>query len=204
MNDGPSFEFSQADLNNSLISAASTNNEIAVRLLLKVGAEINAKCSHGKTPLHGAAGHGSIDMCALLVEHGADINAKTITHATPLTYAALEHHKSLAFWLISEGADTQETNMGSELKVKGFGVFNMSQKEAAIRLGRLDKLKALLKENPAETGQGGELQARDFGELMRVAKACRNKEVLAFLQSLAAAQAIDGVHAMKRSKAGPP
>eukprot|EP01102_Stenamoeba_stenopodia_P015755 TRINITY_DN5411_c0_g1_i1.p1 TRINITY_DN5411_c0_g1~~TRINITY_DN5411_c0_g1_i1.p1 ORF type:complete len:425 (-),score=120.52 TRINITY_DN5411_c0_g1_i1:169-1443(-) len=53
--------------------AASSNKESIVKLLLRYGADVNAKAKYGLTPLHFAATKGHATMCSLLIEEGADV-----------------------------------------------------------------------------------------------------------------------------------
>ena len=43
-----------------------------VRYLLAREADVNARASYGRTPLHNAAGRDSVEIGRLLLEHGAD------------------------------------------------------------------------------------------------------------------------------------
>jgi hypothetical protein len=52
----------------------AVNSEVAT-LLLKNGAEINAKDISGDTPLHEVVMHGKREMAKFLLENGADVNA---------------------------------------------------------------------------------------------------------------------------------
>ena len=56
----------------------------AVNILLDRGANVAAKDDEGRTPLHGAAQSGSVELVRLLLEHGADLNARSNDGSTPL------------------------------------------------------------------------------------------------------------------------
>jgi len=61
---------------------ASNSKEIA-ELLISKGANVNAECDRGLTPLHEAAYIGSLSVVKLLIEKGADVNALDNQGRTP-------------------------------------------------------------------------------------------------------------------------
>jgi len=65
-------------------------------LLLKYGADINAKQMQSVTPLHSAAHNGHARLAKLLIENGANINSQTDTGQTPLSMAEEKHFKETA------------------------------------------------------------------------------------------------------------
>ncbi len=60
--------------------------EIA-EMLIKRGANVNARDARGDAPLHEAACLGHVEMARLLLKHGADVNAKGGEGLTPLDQA---------------------------------------------------------------------------------------------------------------------
>ena len=69
---------------------APKNREEMVALLLKHGAEPNARNGRGETPLEQAisvARPWAAEAVKLLVDHGADVNAKDSKGLPPLAYA---------------------------------------------------------------------------------------------------------------------
>ncbi len=67
-------------------AAAGKHLEIA-ELLIKHGADINARQQNDITPLHSAAFNGHAAMVKLLVDNKADVHAKTSDGKTPSDYA---------------------------------------------------------------------------------------------------------------------
>jgi len=68
----------------SIYIAAMSGNIEAVKQHLNDGAEVNAKNSDGRTPLHLAAFVGHKEIVELLIAEGADVNAKSRSGKTPL------------------------------------------------------------------------------------------------------------------------
>jgi ankyrin repeat protein len=82
-------------------SMSNTSGEDAdavgtVVLLLKSGADVNAKADCDLTPLHMAAKYGHKETAALLIKYGADIDARFKDSITPLFFAEEGGHKEIA------------------------------------------------------------------------------------------------------------
>eukprot|EP00753_Platysulcus_tardus_P012211 PLAT3348.11.p2 GENE.PLAT3348.11~~PLAT3348.11.p2 ORF type:complete len:214 (+),score=50.35 PLAT3348.11:550-1191(+) len=77
-----------------------------VEALLAAGAEMEAKTTVGRTPLHSASHNGRNAVADALIEHGADVNAAKDSGWTPLMIASSGGHKHIAASLLTAGADT--------------------------------------------------------------------------------------------------
>ncbi len=85
-------------LDKAFIFAVKNEGKAIVELLLKKGANINQKRTHG-TALHYAALSGDLEIAKLLVENGADIHAKDSSERTALDIANRNGNKELALFL---------------------------------------------------------------------------------------------------------
>ncbi|MGH7620075.1 MAG: ankyrin repeat domain-containing protein, partial [Gemmatimonadaceae bacterium] len=87
--------FTDADLRN-LVTAAESNNETAVRMMLVAGWPPNAGAFGGATALHWAGFHGNAEMARVLLEHHADTDVvEAQFNGRPLGWAL---HGSLHGW----------------------------------------------------------------------------------------------------------
>ncbi|CAG5096951.1 Similar to ANK3: Ankyrin-3 (Homo sapiens) [Cotesia congregata] len=88
--------------------AARNGNKATLEILLKEGADVQARNEDGETPLHIAVTKGNIEAVELLVQHGADVHSvspKWETGFTLLHQAIVNNKKEIVNILISGGAD---------------------------------------------------------------------------------------------------
>jgi uncharacterized protein len=98
-----------------IADAAQNKNAVAVKKLLKDGADVNAAQGDGMTALHWAALNGDAEIAQMLLYAGANVGAKTrLGGYTPLHLAAQVGNASVIAPLIASGASvTAVTSTGA-------------------------------------------------------------------------------------------
>lgn len=79
------------------------------KLIAADPAMVTSKDPAGSTPLHHAAGFGTLETLTLLLDHGADINARNRRSSTPLHWAV--HDEAKVRLLLSRGAAVNATQV---------------------------------------------------------------------------------------------
>jgi len=151
----------------SIIAAAHSGDEAAVVRLHAGGADIDAKSSHGWTPLWVAAYNGHVGVSRLLVQLGADVEAPNDKGATPLWIAASAGHAPVVNALAQLGARVEAPNADGKTPL-----------HAAAYLGRPEACRELALQ------QGASLRARD-GDGWTALEAAAKRGHVQCLQELA-------------------
>lgn len=96
-----------------LHKAVGSDNVPLAKLLLELGADVNANAAFGMRAVHRAVAKGSFEMTKLLLDSGADLTLLTEEGWTPLHSAARYGHKEICELLMQYGADASaRTNNG--------------------------------------------------------------------------------------------
>lgn len=100
------------NVNNELLSAASSGDTAAAARLLGQGADVDAKNNQGDTPLMLATKSGKIDTAKLLIEKGSNLEAKNNVGETALVAACTAGNVDIAQLLVEKGAATDARDDG--------------------------------------------------------------------------------------------
>ena len=95
---------------NTILHVASTNeNTEIIDLLVKHGADVNARDAEGFTPLRVAAIHGNMQVVKKLVDLEADVNLSTVDGKDAVDLAHLNEEAEIEEYLKSKMASSQGT-----------------------------------------------------------------------------------------------
>ncbi len=95
----------------ALFAAAEIGDVGKIKLLIKAGANVNARNRAGWTALMVAANYGQIAVSKLLIENGADVQAQHLTGLTALMAAADYGQAGLVELLIEKGAEVDAISL---------------------------------------------------------------------------------------------
>ena len=144
----------------------SATSEVAA-LLIKNGANVNAKDIGGQTPLHEAVNTGILKVAELLITKGADVNAKDESEDTPLHKATRKNNHEMIELLISKGADVNP-------KVASGAKQGKTPLDAANETNH-SELAELLRKHGGKTGE--ELKVESINEESSISKKLTAREV---------------------------
>ncbi|KAL8712822.1 MAG: hypothetical protein Q9220_003030 [cf. Caloplaca sp. 1 TL-2023] len=108
------------------VAARTMSKERTFRLLLKAGANPNARNTTGRTPLHTAVANDNPIATRHLLKVGVDVNVQDAWKETPLHFAAKDKNRELTKMLLIHGADVNVMNNSRKkaktiIKSKGLG-----------------------------------------------------------------------------------
>ncbi len=98
-----------------LHQAVKEINEVRIRSLVQMGADVNATDEKGRIPLHLAAKIGRYSIVKYLVEHGSDVHKKDDSHKTPLVYAIEKNRIKVIIYLSKKVNSTEKREEEDEL-----------------------------------------------------------------------------------------
>ena len=116
-----------------IADAAEARNSAAIRVLLFLGANVNASQVDGTTALHWAAYHDDTDAAQLLIQSGADASAENDYGVPPLSLACTNGNAPLVKLLLGAGASANASLPGGETVLM-----------TAARTGNIEAVEALL------------------------------------------------------------
>ncbi len=116
-----------------LMIAVLRRNKSLIKLLVSLGANIEAKTPEGKTALYLATESGSLEFVRFLVECKADIHTKNNNDYTLLMLAAAKDYEEIIEYLIKTGADPNLRNKSGQTAVV-----------SALRFNNLNALRVLI------------------------------------------------------------
>lgn len=99
-----------ADVNQELVNAIIGKDAERVRVLIKKGADVNARDSGGFSPLDTAARNRIASLVEVLLDAGADPNAADADGFFPLLHAVNRNHVPTVETLAAKGADLNKVN----------------------------------------------------------------------------------------------
>lgn len=86
--------------------------EAVAQMLLTHGADMNARCTYRKSPLHHAIEKGNEPMVSFLLAAGTDFEARDIAERTPLHTAIESRLENMVRILLEAGADADAKDKG--------------------------------------------------------------------------------------------
>jgi ankyrin repeat protein len=167
-----------------LHKAVKEVNEVRIRSLVQMGADVNATDEQGRTPLHLAAKIGRYSIVKYLVEHGSDVHKKDDFHKTPLVYAIEKNRIKVIVYLSKVVNKTQRKEEEDALFL-------------SVKENDLDRLSYNLTRRDINSVD------RDGKTVLHIASEAGNLEIVKFLLGMGADRTIldyDGRNALSYAK----
>ena len=93
------------NLEDQLHFASESGLTEKAKILIGLGADVNAKDQNQRTPLHKASANGHSEIAEILLQNGAEVNALNEFDFTPLHFAAKNGHFAIVKTLLTHGAE---------------------------------------------------------------------------------------------------
>lgn len=141
-----------ASLPTALFNASRRGDVSKIRLLLEIGAKIDAVDHGGETALYMAAECGNLEVVELLLKRGADINFQSLNGTTPIDGAVRFVRTPVVRLLLENGASLlrqgqdRDTNPGLRWAAE-FGTVELVE----LLLGSLDNVEISGRDNKGRT-----------------------------------------------------
>ena len=135
-----------------LLSQMRRNNWSGVKYLIDAGADLNATGVFCDTPVHFAAGKGSLEMTKLLAERGADLFAKDMLAHSVLHDAVRGGSVQVVQWLIEQGLDVNAKNVLGDLPIDNVFTYKPATSLNKRELKKTVELVNLLLDNGSSVG----------------------------------------------------
>jgi ankyrin repeat protein len=167
-----------------LHKAVKEINEVRIRSLVQMGADVNATDEQGRIPLHLAAKIGRYSIVEYLVENGSDVHKKDNFHKTPLVYAIEKNRIKVVIYLSKKVNNTQKKEEDDKLFI-------------AVKAGDLDTLSYNLTRRDINSVN------KDGKTVLHIASEAGNFEIVKFLLGMGADRTIlddDGRNALSYAK----
>ena len=140
-----------------LFHAVDTGQSVSlIKLILDNGANINARSSSQRTPLHKACINGNMDLVVALVNQDADVDARDNNKLTPLHHACITGIMEVVMALVDRGADVDARDAAQ-----------MTPLHWACIKGHMEVAMALI-------DRGADVDARDEPQRTPLYMACKN------------------------------
>jgi ankyrin repeat protein len=110
------------------------NNADIARVLVAMGANVNARNRHGETALHVAACFNNVKAICFLLDAGANIEAKDNRGRTPLLAAACSGQPEATEALLLRGASASSTDSDGMTARQLAVEYGMSRKDEVLKI----------------------------------------------------------------------
>jgi hypothetical protein len=121
--------------NGTALHSASENGQVeAVRLLLKCGADVDARGMMDQSPLRIAVAHKRLHVVQCLLDHGADVNCQDADNSTPFSVATMLGYLEIVRALLEHDADLNFRYNDGRTPIHRASSYNSSNGDSVIRL----------------------------------------------------------------------